>query len=895
MDRFETVQAILTSLSEHGAKPALLAFRKEGAETYSFTDLADLTSRFARGLLDAGVTPGAKILLFAPSRVEWIIACLALIAAGMVPVPVDAQIAQEELRYILENCAAEWVFTTETLARRLNQAKKDLHYILLEASNTAERRYWRTYLAESGRAFPARSPEDLAVLFYTSGTSGRPKGVPLTHKNIASNLNSILNVNLINSEERILLPLPLHHVYPFTIGLLLPLAFGVPLILPAGLAGKEFLRALQEGNATAIIGVPRLYAALYEAIESSFRNRGSVAASVFQTVLKISIGLNRRLGFNAGRYLFAPVRKRIAPRLRLLASGGSALEPELAWKLKGLGWQIASGYGLTETSPLLTFNVPGNEKIGTAGRPIEGVELRISAPEEGRQFGEVLVRGPNVFSGYWKAPDKTEQAFTPEGCFRTGDLGCLDEDGFLHLEGRASSMIVLSEGENIDPEKVEAQLERSPYIREAGVLERKDRLVALLVPAPEARRQSQPLEDLIRSEVQRESRELPSHHRITDYALTDEPLPRTRIGKIRRHILVERFDSATSGKPTQGAGQLSIEEMSPEDQELLENPLAAAIWNWLPERFPDAYLTPATNLQLELGVNSLDWLNLTLEIRVLTQADLEEAAIRRIETVRDLLREAAAAARPSHLETPAGVLEELKEPEKILNEQQRRWLEPPPPLPRLLGAFLFAVNRMLMHRIFRLEVRGAEHLPRTGPFILLPNHTSYLDPLAVGAALSTDQLKRTYWAGWTGVMFTNRLMRLISRAARVMPIEQKEGPRSSVAFAIAALRHGHNLIWFPEGERSRDGKLQRFRPGIGLVATAEPVPLIPAWITGTFDALPIDRRTPRLVPITVAFGEPVDLKEIQPGPSDAANYQSIADALRDRVLELAKKVRAQSV
>ena len=232
-----------------------------------------------------------------------------------------------------------------------------------------------------------------------------------------------------------------------------------------------------------MIGVPRLYDAFYEAIETSLRQRGRIVSFLFHSLLAISIALRRSLGLKAGEYLFAPVRKRIAPRLRLLASGGSAMEPELAWKLDGLGWQMASGYGLTETSPLLTVNMPGEEKIGSAGRPLAGVELRIAAPEEGREFGEVLARGPNVFFGYWKAPEKTAKAFAADGYFRTGDLGSLDQDGFLHLVGRASSMIVLSEGENIDPEKIEAELERSSYIREAGVLARKDRLVALLVPA----------------------------------------------------------------------------------------------------------------------------------------------------------------------------------------------------------------------------------------------------------------------------------------------------------------------------------------------------------------------------------------------------------------------------
>jgi len=884
MASFSTLQEIVVSLAERGGNTALIGFQKEGAQKYSFAELGDLAQRLARGVINAGLAPGAKVLLFAPNCVEWILACLAMISAGAVLVPVDTQIGHEELQHILGECGAQWALTTVTLARRLEEAGSRLNHILLDAE-TGERLNWRKYLADSGSALSSAAPDDHAILFYTSGTTGRPKGVPLTHKNLTSNVNALLGLGLIQPDDRLLLPLPLHHVYPFTIGMLAPLRAGVPIILPSALTGKEFLRALQEGDVTAVIGVPRLYSSLYEAIESSFRQRGRSVSALFHGMLALSIGL-RKLGLRGGDYLFAPVRRRIALRLHVLASGGSAMEPALAWKLESLGWRIVSGYGLTETSPLLTFNTPGKEKIGSAGRTVPGVELRISQPEERREFGEVLARGPSVFSGYWRMPEKNAEAFTADGYFRTGDLGYIDGEGYLHLMGRASSMIVLSGGENIQPENVEAALEQSPYIREAGVLARKDRLVALVVPDPEAQRQSEPIEDLIRTELQRQSGNLPSHHRVTDYAITDEPLPRTRIGKIRRHMLAERFEHAKTGKEKQAAGPVPIEQMSFEDQELLENPAAKAIWSWLPDHFPDARLAPETNLQLELGVDSLDWLNLTLEIRAVAKAEFDEAAVGRIETVRDLLREAAAAGQAAPSETPGDPLEQLKQPKELLNEQQRHWLEPRPIFTRIFGSCLFAVNRALMRSLFRLRVRGQHLLPRRGPFILTPNHVSYLDPLAVGAALPQHELNRTYWGGWTAIMFANPLMRFVSRAVRVIPIDPKGGPLSSVAFAVAAVKQRYNLIWFPEGGRSPDGKLKRFRPGIGLLVGAEPVPLVPVWIDGTYEALPLGKRILRLHRITVTFGEPIDPKDLQPARRGEVSYQVIADALRERVAKL---------
>ena len=197
---------------------------------------------------------------------------------------------------------------------------------------------------------------------------------------------------------------------------------------------------------------------------------------------------------------------------------------------------------------------------------------------------------------------------------------------------------------------------------------------------------------------------------------------------------------------------------------------------------------------LELGIDSLDWLNLTLEIRALAGVELDETAIGRIETVRDLLRAVAAAGAATPSEATGDPLAKLQRPLELLNDEQRHWLEPRSPSVSVLGSSLFAFNRVFMRSLFRLRVRGLSHVPKNGPFILTPNHVSYLDSLAVAAALPQRQLDRTYFGGWTGVMFANALMRIVSRAVRVIPIDPKGGPLSSVAFAVAALKQGYR-IW----------------------------------------------------------------------------------------------------
>ena len=687
--------------------------------------------------------------------------------------------------------------------------------------------------------------------------------------------------------ERLLLPLPLHHVYPFMIGLLAPLALGIPIILPHSLTGPQILRALREGSVTAIVGVPRLYAALYDAIERRVRQKGRIVSALFHVLLACSALLTRYGNIRIGSFLFSSVRAQMAPHLRTLVYGGSALAADLAWRLAGLGWEIAGGYGLTETSPILTIVRPGSRRIDTAGKPLPGVEIRIADADPSTGHGEIQAHGLNVFSGYLHLPDHSREAFTSDGWFRTGDLGYLDRDECLHLVGRASSRVTLPGGEKIWPERVEDVLDGAPSIRESGVLARHGRLVGVIVPPASVLQTGdrEKLTQLIRTDLETRLRLLPSYYRLTDFIISLDPLPRTRLGKIQRHKLAALFEAGklATGKEVE-AKPISIERMAPEDRQLLEDPIALHTWNWLAERFASVRLTPETNMSLELGVDSLEWMTMSLQLSDRVGVDLPEDAIARIGTVRDLLREAVEA------EQTTGVTGEpamqLVKPEELLNADQRQWLTPTGRLLSGLRAALFVLDRWLIPTLFHLEVHGVDRVPVQGPCVLAPNHASLLDPPALIAVLSDKFLDQTYWGGWTGIMFRNPFMRLVSRATRVLPIDQNNRPLANLALAASAVARGHNLVWFPEGNRSPDGRLQPFQPGIGLVLTAHPVPVIPVRIEGTYEALPRNARWPRRGRIRVTFGTALDPRELGADGTGSDRYRRIAAALHDRVEEL---------
>jgi len=456
----------------------------------------------------------------------------------------------------------------------------------------------------------------------------------------------------------------------------------------------------------------------------------------------------------------------------------------------------------------------------------------------------------------------------------------------LYVTGRASTLIVTEGGKNVQPEDVEEVYEGHHAIREIGVLQRDGRLVAVIVPDPGEIRQQEDddVERAIREAVEEGAKRLPSYQRLSDYAITREPLEYTQLGKLRRHLLEDRYDRAKEGEEgAEGAaGPILVEEMSEEDREILEDPAAEQVWDLLARRYPDARLTPDTSPQLDLGVDSMEWVNLTMEIGESAGVELDEEAIDSIDTVRDLLREVAEASESGETSGASP----LEQPEEVLGEDQKRWLEPLGPGMSATARGLFLLNRTLMRGLFKLSVEGLENLPERGSFVVAPNHVSYLDSFAVAASLDYRVLRRTYWAGWTGAAFGNPLTRLVSRLAQVVPIDPQRAGVSSLAFGAAVLARGKNLVWFPEGQRSPSGRLQPFKPGIGMLLNHFQVPVVPVSIHGTYQAMPRGKALVRPTKVTVIFGKALDVRDLVDQQAEDGDGDRILQTLRDRVADL---------
>jgi len=450
----------------------------------------------------------------------------------------------------------------------------------------------------------------------------------------------------------------------------------------------------------------------------------------------------------------------------------------------------------------------------------------------------------------------------------------MDTDGYLYVVARTKEVIVLPDGKKVVPEEIEALYAASPFIREVAIFESGGHIAALVVPDEESVLQhgAARMESLLRDAIEDVSLRLPSYQRLAEYRLTRTSLPRTHLGKIRRFLLPELYARAKSGAPA----VVSVELTQADMQFLAAEPINR-VWAWLGERFAGRPLSLGASPQLDLHVDSLEWVTITLEIQDRFGIVLTQDALGRIVTVRDLLNEVAAAAR-------AGVAagKDIAQ----FRAAGAQWLEPPIAVLRALGWFLYALNKLIMYGLFRLRVAGLDSLPASGPLLVAANHASYLDGLAIAAALPWRLLSSTCWAGWTGFMFASVGKRLLSRAIRAFPVDPDRDPAGGLVLALAVLARGSVLVWFPEGRRSPDGTIRAFVPGVGMLIQQSGATVVPTLIQGSFEALPRDRRLPRFRRITVTFGAACGAGALEAKGAGESTAARIASGLRLAVLAL---------
>src|SRR5205823_1044498 len=317
---------------------------------------------------------------------------------------------------------------------------------------------------------PSRvTAQSVASLIFTSGTTGRPKGVMLSHRNLTSMVSMLSSVFDMDTSDGVLSVLPLHHTFEFSTGFLTPLSRGAQITYLPELSSEHLARAIKNGHVTGMVGVPALWELLHRRIKNRLHERSKWIGETADLLMKFNAWLRDKTPLNFGQVLFYPIHEGMGGRVRYFISGGSALNEKVQRDFQGLGFTILEGYGLTEASPVLTVTRPENGLLmGSVGRPLPGVEVRISDPDASG-VGEVIARGPNVMLGYYSDETATRNALVERWLY-TGDLGKLDDDGNLFLVGRSKEIIVDTNGKNVYPDELEEIYSNSPHIKELSIV-----------------------------------------------------------------------------------------------------------------------------------------------------------------------------------------------------------------------------------------------------------------------------------------------------------------------------------------------------------------------------------------------------------------------------------------
>jgi len=571
-----------------------------------------------------------------------------------------------------------------------------------------------------------------------------------------------------------------------------------------------------------------------------------------------------------------------------------------------LGFTILQGYGLTETSGAATVTRFEDNKVGSVGTPLKGVEVRIDQPNE-EGIGEVLIRGPVVMSGYYHNPEANREAFTQDGWFRSGDLGRFDKQGHLYIVGRKKDIIKLPSGKNVFPEDVEAHYERSPFVSEVCVLGLRDeasqfkgaeKLCGVVVPNFDylkARHIARAREWVV-WELENLGRELPEYQRVHDFVLRVEPLPRTSTRKVRRFELKDQLESLRKLEHPAAAKKRAL---TPAEHTQMDSPAGRAIIAAIKQHKPDVELIhPGMNLEIDLGLDSLARAECVASTEQALKIELKPEGLPAVQTVGELLNLANTKLTGSpeqvgrHLAgTKFHWSDVLKtEPEAVSQ------LEPLLRKKSVMALFAFVVLKIIYvgaRLLFRMEVKGRDNLVRIkSPYLICPNHQSFLDPFFVCSTYPPSVLKKTFHVG-ASMYFANLFMAQLARLVNVVPIDPDIELLKAMQVGATGLRAGKILNIYPEGQRSFDGQLLEFKKGAAILASELQVPIVPVAIDGTYLIWPRESWRFRLGKVKLRFGDPINPRQVAGETDEEIVYEKVSVLIKDRIQEMLDEMRSR--
>ncbi|MEI6237189.1 MAG: AMP-binding protein [Candidatus Saccharibacteria bacterium] len=800
--KYNDFSEFVGSFSGYGHRTAttIKPFIKTNKQTYG--QLQKNVYKTANYLIGRGVHRGERIMVVATNSPEWIELFLGCQLIGAILVPVDSRNSIETVNNFIIQTAPLMIFRGNYVLPKLDRTKRtvileDLDELINDYHDVAPN------IKLDG--------QDTALIVFTSGTTAAPKGVVLSQKNILSNIEGVKKMINIDPNWRVLSVLPLSHMYELT-GECCMLSAGASTYYLPTIAPLAIAKALADYKITTILAVPQLLTLFKQRITQTAIAEGQ--EKTLQFGLKIAPYLPKKIK----RMLFAKVHKKLGGKLAIVITGGAPIPIDVAYFWENMGVRALQGYGLTETSPILTANRVKDKFRDTQGLVLHNIELKVA------KDGEILAKGPSIFEKYWQNPEQTKQTFTEDGWFKTGDMGRIDK-GWLIIQGRAKFVIVLPSGLNVFPEDVEAVADKSKDIKEICVIgvktEEGEEVFAAVISDKKDRAIDKAIKDI--------NNQLEDFQHISKWQRYEqEEFPRTLLLKVDRKNIQKWANDREKPKIKAKSGQKHSDE-----------PLIKIIRLSLNE--PQVAIKDSDGLA-DIGLDSLKRLAVLSMIEEQLGIYIPESKIDKHTTLKTLRK---LVAKGSHTQVNS------KRPKWQFNK-----------VIRLVGvAFRATVVRGLLRLCVKIEkVEGAENLNGLdGPAIYIFNHVDSFDVPVVYKALPKKIRDNLAAAAADDVMKRHKILTFASRLGFVAyNLDRLKMILPSLEYTAELLEKGWSIAIAPEGHVSKDGHLQSFKSGIGLLAVETGVPIIPIKTFGLAGTLPLDKKWPqKFSHVTVRIGQPL--------------------------------------
>jgi long-chain acyl-CoA synthetase len=872
-----------TSTKRHATRVAMRIERDGRNEQYTYADMRELATRAAGFLASEGIKQGDRVMLVSHNAPEWGMTYFGVLKTGASCIPVDPESSLEEIINFARAGEAAGIVLSEKLHQQHSALSQRLAEVgLLPNLWTFEQVFaLPDEQSEDERIalLPARvTAQSLASLIFTSGTTGRPKGVMLSHRNLTSMVSMLSSVFDMSTKDGVLSVLPLHHTFEFSTGFLTPLSRGAQITYLPELTGDALARAIKNGHVTGMVGVPALWELLHRRIKNKLYERSDWIGKTAEAMIKANAWLRDNTPLNLGPIAFYPIHEGLGGRIRYFISGGSALSETIQKDFQGLGFTILEGYGLTEASPVLTVTRPENRLLmGSVGRPLPGVEVKIADPDSSG-VGEVIARGPNVMLGYYADERATRDALVERWLY-TGDLGKLDDDGNLFLVGRSKEIIVDTNGKNVYPDELEEIYLNSPHVKELSIVGLADGIgekVACLVVADDEYDIALSRAEL-RRRVEEHFREvsasLPYYKRVKVLHFTDIELPRTATRKVKRGEVVSILQALEADNRSDSA--------TPTDKSV------DALSRWLigivatVTNRPQSEISANSRLA-DLGFDSLMFVELATAIE---NAGGSISAPERLNEAQDLRELSSVVSRRPGASAVRDSATARSEARRLDDEE----IHVPSLISRAGNKAGDALQRLFYDRFLDTHYEGRSNIPAHTNFIVAANHSSHLDMGLTKMALGEAGKDMVVLAAADYFFDTKYKRAVMENFTNLVPMERTGSLRQSLRHASSFLNRGYNALIFPEGTRSLTGEMADFKPVIGYLALHARVGILPVYLHGTYDAMPKGSNVIKSRKVGARIGrylEIADLEEMSKGLPRAEAYRLIAALVKHEVENL---------